>query len=157
MSGIIRRLLAGAAAGAAGTTALNAVSYADMAVRGRAASSTPQDTVEQLASRTGVEIPGDDEVRSNRVDALGPLSGLVAGVGTGLLLGAARAFGWRAGPAGTFAAASAVVLVAGNGPMTALGITDPRSWDANAWITDVVPHLAYSVVAAYVLDGLDSR
>lgn len=151
----MRRVLAGAVAGAAGTTALNAVTYADMAVRGRAASSTPQDTVEKLASLAGLEIPGDEQTRDNRVDALGPLTGLVAGVGTGLVLGLARAAGWRPGFAGTFVATSTVVLVAGNGPMTVLGITDPRTWDANSWVTDLVPHLAYGVVAAYVLDELD--
>lgn len=43
---------------------------------------------------------------------------------------------------------------AGNGPMTALRITDPRSWDANSWVTDLVPHLAYGVVTAYMLGGL---
>jgi hypothetical protein len=36
-------------AGAAGTAALNAVTYADMAVRGRAASQTPQRSVRRLA------------------------------------------------------------------------------------------------------------
>ena len=38
-------MLRGAAAGAAGTTALNVVTYLDMAVRGRPASSTPERTV----------------------------------------------------------------------------------------------------------------
>jgi hypothetical protein len=42
-------------------------------------------------------------------------------------------------------------LVAGNGPMTALGITDPRTWDVSSWATDLVPHLAYAAVATYVL------
>ncbi len=36
---VFRRLLLGAAAGAAGTTALDAVTYLDMALRGRPASS----------------------------------------------------------------------------------------------------------------------
>ena len=155
LSGTLRRLLAGAAAGAAGTTALNAVTYADMVVRGRAASSTPQDTVEKLAGLVGVDLPGDAQVRGNRLDGLGALGGLLAGTLTGVLLGAARAAGWRAGMTGTFAAASGVVLVAGNGPMTVLGITDPRTWDASAWLSDLVPHLAYAAVAAYVLTGLD--
>jgi len=155
MSGALRRLLHGAAAGAAGTTALNAVTYADVVLRARPASSTPQDTVEELSKRSGVEIPGDEESRSTRLKGLGPLMGLAAGVGAGVLLGAARAAGWRPGGFGTFGLASALVLVVGNGPMTALGITDPRSWDADAWATDVAPHLAYAVVATYVLVGLD--
>ena len=41
--------LRGAAAGAAGSTALNAVTYLDMAGRGRGSSSTPEQTVQALA------------------------------------------------------------------------------------------------------------
>jgi hypothetical protein len=44
--GVLRLGLLGAAAGAAGTTALNTVTYLDMAVRGRPTSSTPEDIVE---------------------------------------------------------------------------------------------------------------
>src|SRR3954451_10057427 len=76
--------LRGAAAGAAGTTALNAVTYLDMVVRGRGTSSTPEDTVEKLAEKAHREIPGQAETRSNRVQGLGPLMGLVAGVGVGV-------------------------------------------------------------------------
>ncbi|MDP9407093.1 MAG: hypothetical protein M3P95_04185, partial [Actinomycetota bacterium] len=76
-------LLRGAAAGAAGTTALNAVAYLDMVVRGRAASSTPELTVEKLAEKAHVSIPGDEQTRQNRLQGLGPITGLVAGVGVG--------------------------------------------------------------------------
>ena len=48
---MIGPILRGAAAGAAGTTALNAVTFLDMAVRGRAESETPKRTVEALADR----------------------------------------------------------------------------------------------------------
>ena len=148
---MVTDLLWGAVAGAAGTTALNVITYADMALRGRAASSTPPDTVQALLDRTGLELPGADGKRENRLEALGALSGLAAGVGTGLLLGGLRAAGWRPGSRGTFALTSGVVLVAGNGPMTVLGVTDPRTWDANSWATDLVPHLAYAAAATYVL------
>jgi len=47
-------LVAGAAGGAAGITALNAVTYLDMAVRGRSTSSAPEDSIEALVSRTGL-------------------------------------------------------------------------------------------------------
>jgi len=33
--------------------------------------------------------------------------------------------------------------------------SDPRSWAAADWASDVVPHLAYGVVTAWVLEGLD--
>src|SRR5687768_12165873 len=78
-------MLRGAAAGAAGTTALNAVTYLDMAVRGRATSSTPERTVEKLAEKAHVPIPGEDETRVNRVQGLGAVTGLVAGIGVGVL------------------------------------------------------------------------
>src|SRR3954449_3653424 len=77
-------MLRGAAAGAAATTALNAVTYLDMTIRGRGASSTPEETVEKLAATAHVDIPGDAEHRQHRVQGLGPLTGLVAGVGVGM-------------------------------------------------------------------------
>src|ERR671932_1232654 len=77
--------LRGAAAGAAGTTALNAVTYLDMTVRGRGTSSTPEQTVEKLAEKAHVGIPGEGEEREHRVQGLGPLTGLVAGARSGVL------------------------------------------------------------------------
>jgi hypothetical protein len=149
-----RGLLAGAAAGAAGTTALNAATYLDMAIRGRPASSTPEQTVEKLSELTGVPVPGGKEEHANRVAGVGALTGLAAGVGTGALLGAARAAGWRPGlTAGGLAAAAAAIL-SGNGPMMVLGVTDPRTWGAADWVSDIVPHVAYGVVAAWVLQQL---
>src|SRR5215217_3797604 len=83
-------MLRGAAAGAAASTALNAVTYLDMAVRGRGTSSTPVDTVEKLAEKAHVSIPGDEETQENRKQGLGPLIGLVAGASVGVLTGLAR-------------------------------------------------------------------
>lgn len=155
MSGVIRSALRGAAAGAAGTTALNSVTYLDMVVRGRPSSSTPQQTIEKLSERAGVQVPGGDEQRQNRVQGLAPLTGVGAGVGVGLLVGAVRATGWRPGPLVTMLLATAGAMVGGNGPMAALGVSNPRSWAAKDWLADVVPHLAYGAVTAGVLIGLD--
>jgi hypothetical protein len=145
--------LRGAAAGAAGTTALNAVTYLDMATRGRGSSSTPEQTVEALAAKAHVPIPGDGQTRQNRLQGLGPLTGLAAGVGVGVLVGLARAAGLRSGPLAGTALTTAVVLVAANGPMTVLGITDPRSWSTTDWVSDLVPHLAYGAVVTTTLDA----
>jgi hypothetical protein len=146
-------ILRGAAAGAAGTTALNAVTYLDMVGRGRGTSSTPEQTVEALAEKAHVQIPGDEEKRSNRVQGLGPLTGLVAGVGVGVLSGLARAAGVRTRPLVGTAVTTAGVLIAANGPMTVLGITDPRTWSRTDWVSDVVPHLAYGAVVKTTLDA----
>ncbi|MBB3677706.1 hypothetical protein [Modestobacter versicolor] len=148
-------VLRGAAAGAAGTTALNAVTYLDMAGRGRASSSTPEQTVEALAGKAHVQIPGDGETRQNRVQGLGPLTGIAAGLGIGVLAGLARAAGFRTSPLVGTALTTAGVLVGTNGPMTALGITDPRTWSATDWVSDVVPHLAYAAVVRTTLDAFD--
>ena len=155
MGALLRGALLGAAAGAAGTTALNAVTYLDMAVRGRPTSSTPEDTVEALADTAHVPIPGEGETRDNRLAGLGPLTGLLAGLGTGAALGLARGAGWRPGPVAHGSVATLLVLVAGNAPMTVLGVTDPRTWPASAWLADFLPHLAYGLTTAAVLDQLD--
>jgi hypothetical protein len=147
-------LLRGAAAGAAGTTALNAVTYLDMITRGRPASSTPETTVEKLAERTGVSIPGDEKTRQNRLEGLGPMTGIAAGVGIGALVGLVRALGYRSQPLVGTGLITAGVLAATNGPMTVLGVTDPRTWSAVDWISDVVPHLAYAAVVKTTMDAL---
>jgi hypothetical protein len=147
--------LRGAAAGAAGSSALNAATYLDMVVRGRGTSSTPEQTVEALAQKAHVSIPGDDEKRSNRVQGLGPLTGLAAGVGVGVVVGLVRAAGYRSQPLVGTLLTTLGVLVAANGPMTVLGITDPRTWSATDWASDIVPHVAYAAVVKTTMDAFD--
>ncbi|RBY82793.1 hypothetical protein [Blastococcus sp. TF02A-26] len=147
--------LRGAAAGAAASTALNAVTYVDMAVRGRGSSSTPEQTVEALAEKAHVTVPGDEETRSNRLQGLGPLTGLVAGVGVGVLTGVARAAGFRSQWLVGTLLTTAGVMVAADGPMTALGVTDPRTWSRTDWVSDVVPHLVYGAVLKSTMDAFD--
>jgi hypothetical protein len=55
--GVVHRLVPGAAAGAAGTTALNAATYRDMVVRARPPSTTPERTVDRLAGVIHARIP----------------------------------------------------------------------------------------------------
>jgi hypothetical protein len=149
---MLRGLLCGAAAGAAGTTALNAVTYLDMALRGRAASGTPQDTVEKLSATLHVPIPGDGETRDNRVSGLGPLLGLAAGTGVGTVLGTLRAAGWQPRTTTAVLVAGSAAMAAGNGPMMVLGVTDLGDWSASDWLSDIVPHFAYGLGAAYAIE-----
>ena len=99
----MKKFTRGAVAGAAGTTALNAIGYADMALRGRPASSVPARVAEQLARRVGGAIPGNDAARQNRLEGLGALAGIATGAGVGALAGqwrgAVRRLGPVAGPA----------------------------------------------------------
>ncbi len=152
-----RSVLAGLAAGAAGTTALNAVTYLDMAVRGRPTSSTPEDTVEKLTDRAGVDIPGDGDTRKNRLAGLGPLTGLATGVAIGGAFGLARTFGFRPNVLITGLVIGAAAMAGTDAPMAALGVSDPRTWAAKDWLSDAVPHLAYGLVTAAVVRGLDRR
>lgn len=150
----VEAVLAGAAAGAAGTTALNLVTYLDMAIRGRPASRTPEETVERMLAAARVRLPGGPERRPNRVTGIGAALGMATGVAVGALAGAARDAGVRLPlPAGT-AAITGVVLLAANGPMTVLGVTDPRTWSRADWLSDVVPHLAYGLVTSAVVQRL---
>jgi hypothetical protein len=152
---IFRGVITGAAAGAAGTTALNAATYLDVAGRGRASSSAPDDTVKKLADKIEVTIPGEGETRENRVSGLGALTGILSGVGVGAGLGLLRAFGWRPSvlSGGVLAGLGAMALT--DGTMAALGVSDPRAWRATEWASDVLPHLAYGVATAATLAAMD--
>jgi hypothetical protein len=152
MGSLGRGLLAGALAGAAGTTALNAVTYLDMAVRGRPASSSPEDSMQRLADSAGVTIPGDDQTRANRLSGLGALTGLVVGTAVGATYGAvASAVGKPPATAGGLLVAAGAMLGA-NAPMVAMRVTDVRTWGVSGWLADAVPHLAYGVVTAATYD-----
>ena len=73
---MLKAIISAAIAGAAGATALNAATYADMAWRGRPSSSAPERTVETIADRTGHSVRGPGERRNNRLTGLGALTGI---------------------------------------------------------------------------------
>jgi hypothetical protein len=79
-----RRMVLGAAAGALGTTALNAATYLDMLVRGRPASETPAELVKRIerAIAGARSDPKNKEARRrarNRREAAGALHGAEPG------------------------------------------------------------------------------
>jgi hypothetical protein len=147
-------LMKGLIAGAAGTTALNAVTYADMALRGRPASDTPERAVASLAQRLGQDVPGEGPVREHRVSGLGALTGIATGLATGAVFGA-LAPAVRRLPFGLAAFAIGAVAMAGSDvPMTRLGLTDVGEWSPADWAADAVPHLFYGAAAALSLRAL---
>jgi hypothetical protein len=91
---------------------------------------------------------------ANRLVGLGALTGYAAGIGMGLILGLAYALGWRPRLVVAVLVATAIALLGTNGPMTVLGVTDPRTWSAVDWISDLIPHFGYGVVTALVLHYL---
>jgi hypothetical protein len=141
----------GVIAGAAGATGLNIVTYLDQAIRARPATDTPGQTVEALAGAVGTEVPGDPEQRANRLEGLGPLAGLAVGLGVGAVAGAVRALGLRLPWPLAATAIGLGAMTTSDSTMTALKISDPRSWTAATVASDALPHLAYGTVTALVL------
>ncbi|MHA6795576.1 hypothetical protein ACVGVM_18960 [Pseudonocardia bannensis] len=148
----------GVVAGAAGTTALNAVTYLDMVVRARPASTTPEDTIRKGEQFLGISLAKDgpdSEPARNRRSGLGALLGILAGLGTGAVYGALhpRLRELPLPVRGVVAGLGANIGT--TGPMAVLGITDPRTWSASSWMSDLVPHLAYGLTTAAVVDLCD--
>ncbi|MFH9400399.1 hypothetical protein [Streptomyces sp. NPDC017638] len=148
---MMRSVVRGCAAGAAGTTVLNAVTYGDMALRGRASSQAPARTVEKMARSVGWPVPGSGDDRENRLAGLGALAGIAVGLGTGAAVALAHRAGvrppWWLGGAAT----GALAMAATDLPMARLGVSDPKSWSATDWVSDAVPHLMYGLVTYGVL------
>jgi hypothetical protein len=152
---MLKGLFHGLAAGAAGTTALNGATYVDMAVRGRPTSSTPEKTVEKIAGEVGVEIPGQGDERQNRLQGLGPLSGIAVGVGVGAVFGILRGLHLRLPFLADSVLIGAAAMVAADLPMAQLGITDPKTWSQKDWLADAVPHLAYGAITHLTLRAME--
>lgn len=146
--------LRGLAAGAAGTVALDAVTSLDMALRGRPASTVPEQLVDAVAERIGRPVPGSGETRLSRRSALAALAGLANGLGVGVLASTARSAGVRfPAPVGAVLAGAASAA-ATDLAVAQLGVDDPRTWTPAAWAADAVPHLAYGIAVQGVLEAL---
>ncbi|ROO52004.1 hypothetical protein EDC02_6929 [Micromonospora sp. Llam0] len=149
----MRRLLSAALAGAAGSSALNIVTYLDMTLRARPASQTPEQTADRLTSTLHVDL-GDEQTAANRHAGIGPLLGYAAGIGAAALY--ALADPARPRWATATAALTATAMIAAATPMTLLKVTDPRTWSTADWVTDLIPHLAYGAVTATTYRALRS-
>ncbi len=156
---MLREALIGAAAGAVGTVALNATTFGDMVVRGRPASSVPAQVAGQLVDKMGIDLSAEDEEQDgptaqNRQSGLGALQGYVVGLGLGAAYGLVRP---RLGDVSVPRAGGGLCLAAmvgSDGPATALGVTDPRQYDLNSWVSDIIPHLAYGLMTATTYEAL---
>ncbi len=162
---MLRNVLMGTAAGAAGMVALNVVTYADMAIRGRPSSSVPANVAGEFARSVGLDLAPDrggpdesaDEVAQHRRAGLGALfeyaTGLGVGAAYGLVRPLLRAVPWPLAGVGLGLAAMAGSDV----PAARLGVTDPTTWPASNWAADIVPHLAYGLVTALAYEAFTER
>jgi hypothetical protein len=151
MSRAITGFTSGVLAGAAGATALNAFTYAQQAVRGTPSAATPDQAAQAVVEAAGGQVPGSPDERQNRLEGLGPLSGYGVGLAVGAAAGVLRAFGVKV-PIGLAPIAVGLAAMAvSDSVMSALGVTDPRSWTASSVTNDAVPHLAYGAVTVLAL------
>jgi hypothetical protein len=93
-----------------------------------------------------------DETAQNRKSGLGALSGYMVGLGIGTAYGLIRPHlggvsKMRAGVVPGLAA-----MAGSDVPAAALGVTNPAKWDANSWLSDILPPFAYGLMTAVVYD-----
>jgi hypothetical protein len=159
MNNVISR---GLCAGAAGTTALNLLTYFDMLLTGRPASSTPAEIVRRLAEQVHCEEfaqPDDkapEDIKAKR-STIGTLLGYANGLGIGMV--AAMLYPVTR-PAGKYANAALIglaAMAASDVPMARLGVSDPKTWSKIDWLRDLVPHLAYGLATVSALEQLVSE
>ncbi|MFF4487893.1 hypothetical protein ACFY0F_15605 [Streptomyces sp. NPDC001544] len=149
----MRPLTKGMLAGAAGTVALNMVTYGDMLLRGRSSSGMPAQVADRLADRVGVGL-GDGETGEHREEAAGALLGYATGLGVGAAYGLLRRGDGSLPAMAAGPLLGAAAMAGSDVPATALGVTDPTSWSLTSWLSDVAPHLAYGLTTACVYRAL---
>ncbi len=128
-----------------------------MAWRGRSASDTPQETVEKLAAKANLTVPGEGDTRSNRLLGLGALSGIATGMGVGVAYGVLDVLRVRPSLLVGGVGAGAVAMAASDASMAKLGVTDPSTWSLQDWASDAIPHLAYGLVLAATFRAAERR
>ncbi len=153
---MLREVLTGTAAGAVGTVALNATTYADMALRGRPPSSVPAQMAGKLAGKVGIDLSDEedgDKKAHYRQSGLGALMGYATGLGVGTAYGLVRPLLGGVSIPLTGVGLGLAAMAGSDVPATTLGITDPREWGLNSWTSDIIPHLAYGMVTAVAYDA----
>ena len=99
-----------------------------------------------LGDRLGVAA-GTDQAARSRGSGLGSASGYLDGLALPMLYAALAPRRDRP----VLAAAlllSVGAMIGSNGSAVALGLTNPREWSLDDWLTDAIPHLVYGFVAA---------
>lgn len=149
----------GIVAGAAGTVALNLVTYADMALRGRSSSSAPSKMIDKVTKQLHLPLSSQgvgaqDQAAQNRESGLGALLGYVNGLGTGVLYGLVRS---RFDSIPVPLAAPLVgltAMAASDIPLVSLRLTNPKTWGLSGWLSDAIPHLIYGIVTVATYEAI---
>jgi hypothetical protein len=162
---MLRHLLRGTAAGAAGTTALNIATYLDIAIRGRASSEVPEKVAGTLTQAVGIPLEAEANSKGNisddeqqqaqhRLTGLGALMGYTTGLGIGALYGLARPLlGRRVSVPLAGLALGAAAMATSDVPATITGATNPKTWGAASWAADIIPHAIYGLVTVMTYEA----
>ncbi|GAC1383787.1 MAG: hypothetical protein NVS4B8_07400 [Herpetosiphon sp.] len=149
-------IVAGLVAGAAGTAALNIATYADMAIRGRAASEVPEKLAGTLVETVGIDLDGEGkqakETGKNRRSAIGALLGYATGLGMGAAYALARPNTVSIPVAGILVGLS--TMAASDVPAIVSGATDPATWGTSGWLWDTAFHLVFGVTTVVTYEAL---
>jgi drug/metabolite transporter (DMT)-like permease len=155
---MVRSIVTGAIAGAAGELALNVVTYGDMLVRARPSSSMPAKVAGRLTDAAGIELaqPGERPEKAEiRREAVGALLGYGMAVATAIASVFVRRAGLRLPAPMAGVAIGATAMVVSDSIATALGVTDPKRWKTSDWISDIVPHAVYGIVTALTVEVIE--
>ena len=156
---MLRNVLIGTIAGAAGTVALDIASYTDMAIRGRSSSNAPAKLVENLANILHLPLSpqgtgSNDQAAQNRESGLGALLGYVNGLGTGALYGLVRSQLDNVPVPLAGILVGLVAMAESDVPLVTLGKSDPKTWGFSGWTADLIPHLFYGLVTVLTYETL---
>ena len=153
-------VLLGAVSGATGNLALEVVTYADMLVRGRAASGVPAKTAEIIADRLGIAMLSTQATGAqadNRRSAAGALLGYGLGVGLGSAYGLLRPHMGRVSLPLAGAAVGLAAMTVADASYALTGSSDPRTWTPVDWISDLVPHMIYGLMTVAIYESIAQR
>jgi len=158
---VLRNTLQGLLAGAAGTVALNIATYADMALRGRSSSNGPSKMMSALASMVHVPLSSQgvgaqDQTAQNRESGLGALLGYINGLGMGVVYSLLRSPGDEVSLPLASTLVGLAAMAASDVPLVMLKVSDPKTWGASGWLSDLIPHLIYGFVTVGAYEALSN-
>ena len=158
---MLRDVLKGLLAGAAGTVALNIATYADMALRGRSSSNGPSKMMSIIASMVHLplssqEVGAEDQTAQNRESGLGALLGYINGLGTGVVYSLLRPQRDEVPLPLASTLVGLAAMAASDVPLVMLKVSDPKTWGVSGWLSDLIPHLIYGFVTVGAYEALSN-
>jgi hypothetical protein len=106
------------------------------------------------------EAHGSEHVSQNeqakaqhRLSGLGALMGYATGLGIGALYGLARPILVKLPLPLAGLALGAAAMASSDVPATITGATNPKTWGASGWASDIIPHAIYGLVTVLTYEA----